>query len=193
MWVCLDAGDQGTGHGNQDAGRPNPETGASTRARKRDARPAPRAAGCPPLRQLIRMAVAASILVVAALGSLQAEPKAPEKGSRHTEHSVTIQQCAKACSDCQRACDQCATHCVHLLRDGKVEHMATLMSCQDCADACVAAAKIVSREGPAAKQICQACADVCALCAQRCEKFPDDKHMKACAEECRKPDGSNSV
>jgi hypothetical protein len=24
------------------------------------------------------------------------------------------------------------------------------------------------------------------MCAKACEAFPDDKHMKACAEECRK-------
>jgi hypothetical protein len=26
----------------------------------------------------------------------------------------------------------------------------------------------------------------CSRCGKACEKFPDDKHMKSCAEECRK-------
>ena len=94
--------------------------------------------------------------------------------------------CAKACSDCQRMCDLCATHCAHLLAEGKKDHLTTLATCRDCADLCAVAAQIVARGGPFAALICRACADACAGCAKECEKFPDDAHMKTCAAECRK-------
>lgn len=94
--------------------------------------------------------------------------------------------CAKACSDCQRECDSCAAHCADLLAKGEKDHATTLATCQDCADVCAAAARIMARGGPYSGKICDACAAVCALCGKECEKFPDDEHMKKCAEECRK-------
>lgn len=109
-----------------------------------------------------------------------------EKKGGHMEHSAMLQACAEACSSCQRSCDSCATHCAHLLAEGKKEHLATLSSCQDCATVCAAAAGIVSRGGPLSALICESCAKACAHCATACEKFPDDRHMAACAAECRK-------
>lgn len=109
-----------------------------------------------------------------------------EKTVQHTEHEKMLQDCAKACSDCQRACDVCSTHCAHQVHEGKKEHMATLMTCQDCSTFCVAASQITARGGPFAKLICTSCADACAACGAECEKFPNDAHMKACAEECRR-------
>jgi hypothetical protein len=108
------------------------------------------------------------------------------KGVEHLEHNAAMQACAKACSDCQRECDMCATHCAHLLHEGKKEHIASLMTCQDCATICSAAAQIVARGGPFAGSICTACADACNRCGKQCDKFADDQHMKKCAEECRK-------
>ena len=104
----------------------------------------------------------------------------------HMEHNAMMQKCAKVCSDCQRACDSCATHCAHMLHEGKKEHLATLMNCQDCASVCSAAAQIVARGGPQSVLICECCAKACNQCGKACDKFPDDKHMKACADECRK-------
>lgn len=104
----------------------------------------------------------------------------------HEASHEAMQSCAKVCSDCQRACDSCSTHCVHMVHAGKSEHMTTLMSCRDCATVCAAAAQIVSRSGPYSTLICDCCAKACDQCGTACEKFPDDKHMKACAEECRK-------
>jgi hypothetical protein len=109
-----------------------------------------------------------------------------EKKAAHTEHDEVMQACAKACSDCQRACDSCATHCTHMLSEGRKEHLATAMSCRDCATICAAAAQIVARGGPHSLLICECCAAACDQCGAACEKFPDDKHMQACAEECRK-------
>jgi hypothetical protein len=86
----------------------------------------------------------------------------------HKEHNAMMQECAKACSDCQRACDTCATHCAHMLADGKKEHLATLMICRDCATICSACAEICSRGGPFAELIAEACAKACADCATAC-------------------------
>jgi hypothetical protein len=109
-----------------------------------------------------------------------------EKKVDHMEHSAVMQECAKACSDCQRACDVCATHCAHMLHEGKKEHLITLATCRDCATVFSAAAQIVARGGPFSGLICESCVKACDKCATACEAFPDDEHMKSCAEECRK-------
>lgn len=127
--------------------------------------------------------------VALAIGGLVAfaQPGQPhEKKVAHREHDQMQEECAKACSDCQRACDACATHCTHRLHEGKKEHLASAMSCQDCATVCVAAAQIVSRGGPDAVLICECCENACEQCGTACEQLPDDKHMQACAEECRR-------
>jgi hypothetical protein len=125
-------------------------------------------------------------LVVVGVMAFAQPGQSQEKPQAHKEHSEAMQSCAKACSDCQRACDTCATHCAHLLGEGKAEHMTTLMSCQDCATICGAASQIVARGGPDSVLICECCAKACDQCGSACEKFPGDKHMQACAEECRK-------
>jgi len=103
-----------------------------------------------------------------------------------TKHHAAYEACAKACSDCQRVCDMCTAHCTTMVADGKKEHLVSLKECQDCATICSAASQIVARGGPHSMLICDICMKACDQCAKACEKFPDDKHMKACAEECRK-------
>ncbi len=114
------------------------------------------------------------------------QTKIQEKKVDHTEHDTVLQECAKACSDCQRACDMCATHCSHLLADGKKEHLSCLMHCRDCATCCAACSQVCASGGPLSAVMADCCAKCCDHCAKACEAFPDDKHMKACAEECRK-------
>jgi hypothetical protein len=110
-----------------------------------------------------------------------------KQSATHEHHEDDVMSaCARACSDCQRACDSCSTHCTDLLTQGHKEHAVTLGTCLDCSDFCAAASQIVSRRGPFAALICESCATACDHCAKECEKFPDDQHMTACAEECRK-------
>jgi hypothetical protein len=104
----------------------------------------------------------------------------------HTAHSEALDHCAKVCNDCQRSCDACATHCAHLVAQGKNEHLRTLQTCQDCATLCVAAAQIVARQGPFTDLVCRSCAEACARCGKACEEHSSDKMMKSCAEECRR-------
>lgn len=127
--------------------------------------------------------LALAVVIVAALAQ---QGQTQDKKSDHMEHYVMQQACAKACSDCQRTCDLCVTHCSHLLADSKKEHLTTLATCQDCATVCTAAAQIMARGGPFSTTICTACVEACSFCAKECERFPNDKHMKSCAEECRK-------
>jgi hypothetical protein len=138
------------------------------------------------IRKFSGIIVAASALAFVGLVAFAQRGQTQEPRAGHKEHNEMMQACAKACSDCQRACDTCATHCTHLLHEGKKEHLATLMSCQDCATVCSAAAQIVARGGPFSAIICSACAETCSECGKACEKFPEDNHMKTCAEECRK-------
>ncbi len=132
------------------------------------------------------LGVAALTLALVGTVALAPRGQTQEKKVAHAEHNEMMQACAKACSDCQRACDSCATHCTHMLHEGKKEHLTTLTTCQDCATICSAAAQIVARGGPFSNTICTACAEACSRCGKECEKFPHDTHMKACAEECRK-------
>ncbi len=139
-------------------------------------------------RRLSGIGVGALALTIAIFGvsafALQAAPQA--KKIPHTEHDAVMQDCAKACADCQRACDMCATHCAHLLADGKKEQLECLRQCQDCASCCVACDQICARGGPHAAVMAGCCVKCCEECAKACEAFPDDAHIKACAEECRK-------
>lgn len=134
-------------------------------------------------------------LTAVTLGALQnplhaqapAKRAAPKAGDAHAhDHADLNDACAKACSDCQRECESCAAHCAKQLEAGKKDHATTLATCLDCAAFCATAASIVSRSGQFAALICKACVDACAMCGKECEKFPDDKHMKQCAAECRK-------
>lgn len=103
----------------------------------------------------------------------------------HEAHAAHFAQCAKACTECMRECESCANHCAHLIAGGKKEHLKTLGTCSDCSEFCAAAAKITSHHGPMAGLSCEACAKACDTCGTECEKFPDDAHMKRCAEACR--------
>jgi hypothetical protein len=125
-------------------------------------------------------------LAIFGLMAFALQGQTQEKKVEHMEHDAVMQECAKACSDCQRACDMCATHCAHMLNEGKKEHLTTLATCRDCATVCSGAAQIVARGGPFSGLICESCVKACDKCAMACEAFPDDEHMKSCAEECRK-------
>jgi hypothetical protein len=137
-------------------------------------------------RKIGGLSLVALALAIVGMMAFAQQGQTQDKKVEHMEHNQMMQSCAKACSDCQRACDTCATHCAHRLHEGRKEHLATLMTCQDCATVCSASAQIVARGGPHSVLICECCAKVCDLCGTACEKFPDDEHMKACAEECRK-------
>ena len=137
-------------------------------------------------RKCCGMGVVALALAIVGLVAFTQQGQTQEKKTDHMEHNEMMQACAKVCSDCQRACDTCTTHCAHMLLEGKKEHLASLATCQDCGTVCTAAAQIVARGGPFSKTICTACAEACSSCAKECEKFPDDKQMKMCGEECRK-------
>ena len=134
------------------------------------------------IRFLTGLAVAVFAISFFAVNAPAQTPKA----TKAMDHNDMFQTCAKACSDCQRVCDTCATHCSHMLHEGKKEHMATLAHCLDCANICATASQVAARGGPMSTLICTACADCCAKCAKECDKFTDDKHMTQCAAECRK-------
>src|ERR1700683_4480025 len=114
--------------------------------------------GCAMKTRMIGFVGVVAFAFVGMVAFAQQEPT-PEKKAHHMEHNEMLQACAKACSDCQRACDSCATHCSHMLHEGKKEHLASLTTCQDCATVCSAAAQIVARGGPFSNTICTACID----------------------------------
>ncbi|MCE9562406.1 MAG: four-helix bundle copper-binding protein [Planctomycetes bacterium] len=82
-------------------------------------------------------------------------------------------------------CNICFHDCAEQLADGNKEHSATLHICVDCADACKHAATLVARHSPFAAHACESCIKCTEACATACEKFPDDKHVDACAKACR--------
>ena len=121
----------------------------------------------------------AGAAILTGVGAAFADDK---KGDDHHEHFAA---CAKACAACMLECDMCFHHCAEQLTAGKKEHAATLHTCIDCAECCKTAASLVARHSPFAAHACECCIKCTEACATACEKFPDDKHMAACAKACR--------
>src|SRR3954467_12581407 len=115
------------------------------------------------------IALTAAALAIFTFAGAAQTTQPPRKSAEHAEHHDMMQSCARECSDCQRACDSCASHCAHMLQDGKKDNLTTLATCRDCATVCAAAAQIVARGGPFANTICTACAEVCDRCGKACE------------------------
>jgi len=132
------------------------------------------------LTKITSMAVAFTLAIVG-VDALANQAQAAE-----TKIDSKIQECAKTCSDCQRVCDLCATYCADMLADGKKEYLSCLMHCSDCATCCAACSQVCASGGPLSAVMSECCSMCCAHCAKACEAFPEDKHLKACAEECRK-------
>ena len=102
-----------------------------------------------------------------------------------SEHEAHFEKCAKACADCQVQCDSCFHHCAEMVGKGDKDHAKCMHACVDCADCCKLAATLSARNSPFAAAACECCAKCNDECAAACEKFPDDKHMAACAKSCR--------
>ena len=128
------------------------------------------------MRSLYMMA---TTLVVAVLAPLGQSARAQHE---HAEHFV---KCAKVCADCQVQCDSCFKHCLTLVTDGKKDHAKTAQLCVDCAECCKTCSTLCARVSPLSPHMLDCCAKCCDECAAACEKFPDDKHMAACAKSCR--------
>lgn len=101
------------------------------------------------------------------------------------EHGEHMLKCAKVCADCQVECDACFKHCLSLAAGGKKEHEKTAQLCADCAECCKTCATLCARQSPLAGPMLECCEKCCKECASACEKYPDDKHMAACAKSCR--------
>ena len=121
-------------------------------------------------------------LVAAGLLVLGGRAAAADEDNPHAGH---MQGCAKACAECMRECDACSRHCAELVASGHKDHLETLGTCADCSSFCEMAAHVVARGGPMSRTACEACAKACAVCGAACAKFPDDQHMKRCADECK--------
>lgn len=142
------------------------------------------------MRSLFPCLAFALVTTLASAGVSSAQDRAPGRAADQpgakSGPDAAYEQCAKACNDCEQVCAACATHCAHMLAQGKKEHLRTLATCRDCATHCAAAARIVAGKGPFSDLICTACAEACKRCGDACAKYPDDPMMKRCADECRK-------
>ena len=107
---------------------------------------------------------------------------APPADSPHASHML---KCASVCADCQVQCDSCFHHCAGLVAEGKKEHAKCMNLCVDCAECCKMCASLCARQSSLCAHACECCTKCCEECAAACEKFPDDKHMAACAKSCR--------
>jgi len=123
------------------------------------------------------MLMASVLTTVAFLGATQVQA--------HDEHSEHFLKCAKVCSSCQVTCDDCFHHCADLVAEGKKEHAKCMHLCVDCAECCKVCATLCARQSALSGYALDCCAKCCEECAAACEKLPDDKHMAACAKECR--------
>lgn len=82
--------------------------------------------------------------------------------------------------------EMCLLSQMYSLRQGgdfaERSHMRWLM---DCADICSITKKFYIRDSEYAGDLLNICAYVCDDCAESCEKFFEDEHMKNCAKVCR--------
>jgi hypothetical protein len=129
--------------------------------------------------------IKATVLGATVLALLPSWPALAVRADDKDAHAEHFDTCAKACTMCMRECESCAHHCVHLVAEGKKDHLKTVGTCSDCAEFCAAAAKVVSHYGPLAVLSCEGCAKACDACGTECEKHSDDAHMKRCAKACR--------
>lgn len=114
-----------------------------------------------------------------------AETHADDGHQHHHALHGQFDKCAKANAECQVMCDSCFRHCAAMLAKGEKAHAKSMHLCLDCAELCATAAKLVSRHSALSAVACEACAKACDQCAAACEKFPNDKHITACAKSCR--------
>jgi hypothetical protein len=103
--------------------------------------------------------------------------------ARSVTISAEMLQCIKNCEECHSICLITAMHCLgmggeHAERD----HIRLML---DCAQICQASADFMLRGSSLHERTCAVCAHVCSLCADDCERFPEDAQMKACVEACR--------
>ena len=118
--------------------------------------------------------------LMAATLAIVVAPVGPSARAQH-EHAEHFMKCAKANADCQLQCDSCFKHCLTLLADGKKEHAKSAQVCADCAECCKAYSTLCARQSPLARHMLECSVKCRDECAAACEKFPDDKHMAACA------------
>ena len=86
--------------------------------------------------------------------------------------------------------DQCHESClegmIHSLDEGgdfaKTDHIRWLL---DCAEICQIAGNFAIRQSEYAGDMLSTCAFICDDCAESCETFSNDEHMKNCAQICR--------
>ncbi len=110
---------------------------------------------------------------------------AGQVGGGNEDHAEHFMQCAKVCANCQLTCDSCFKHCLTLLGEGQKQHALTAQLCADCSECCKLASTLSARQSPLAGPACECCAECCDMCAEACEKHPQDQHMAACAKACR--------
>jgi hypothetical protein len=135
------------------------------------------------MRKLLTLTAVGLAVTLSATAAHTAANQQPAKDHQHADH---FRECAKECYDCALECDFCARHCADLIARGHKEHLRTLQTCLDCAAICRSAGEVTAKLGPFSDLICQACAEACKRCGDECAKFPDDEHMKKCADQCYK-------
>ena len=126
----------------------------------------------------------AAIVVVAAFQcrAVADDQEQKAKAQLHQVH-VASEKCTAACYACRRECESCSAHCVKLLAGGKAEHVNTLQTCRDCGDMSLRCGDHFSAGAIRRPDLPCLRRGVYSM-RESCDRFADDKQMKACAEEC---------
>jgi hypothetical protein len=95
-----------------------------------------------------------------------------------------MQECIEECSTCHHIALLTSSYC--LAQGGKHVEPGHLTLLADCADICQTTAKLMLRGSEQHAAACAACAAICRACEQSCAGFPDDRHMRECADACRR-------
>jgi hypothetical protein len=98
--------------------------------------------------------------------------------------SEETRRCIQACADCHQYCIETTVYCRQ--RGAAYADAAHLRLLLDCAELCHTTADFMLRGSELSIEICTLCSDVTERCAFSCERFDDDRQLRACAEACRR-------
>lgn len=92
------------------------------------------------------------------------------------------------CRSCAEICQQTADYCNK--KRGQYGEDSVTNALKDCINSCKMTEDFLVRGSKLSGKSSALCFDACNECAKSCDKFPKDKQMANCANECRKSAGN---
>lgn len=92
-------------------------------------------------------------------------------------------QCAEACLRCRKSCLDALHHLMEQTDGFKDPALVRMLT--DCSEACLTGANFLQRGSQLYGYATRAVAEIGQICAQWCERSPQDTALAECARQCR--------